>query len=364
MTFRPANTGCCARADARLSRALVLASLASLALVAAFARPAQAHVGHSSYCTAHTVAGGLDVKLEVPLSLVRRTDQPLRDIEGHVRATTPHGECTLTARGPSLSERAGSAVFDLDFSCPEGPVTFSCDYGMDVDRTAEVVCALDGDAHVFRQGALDYVVGTPPTLLAQLASFVRLGMLHVFTGLDHVLFVVSLLLGAASAAASDPRRTLRRVGGIVTGFTLGHSITLIVAALGLVRLPTPLTESLIALSIVIVAVHNLFNENPGARGLTSAGFGLIHGFGFASALAEIGLPRRGTVATLLAFNLGIELAQLLVVFACFPALVWARRRPWFRRRLFVPACYLIASIAALWFVKRAFGLAILPWLGG
>ncbi len=360
MTFRPANTDCCAKASARLRWALVAAWLAA---VGALAAPAQAHVGHTSYCTAHAVAGGLDVALQVPLALARQTDQPLRDIEGHLRATTPRGECTLAARGPNLTERPGSASFDLDFSCPDGPVTLSCDYGMDLDRTAEVVCAIDGSAHVFRQGSLDYVVGMPPTLLAQLAEFVRLGTLHVFTGFDHVLFVLSLLLGAASAAASDAQRTLRRVVGIVTGFTLGHSITLIVAALGLVKLPTALTESLIALSIVIVALHNLFQENPQGRALTSAGFGLIHGFGFASALAEIGLPRRGTVATLLSFNVGIELAQLLLVFACFPALVWARRRPWFRRHLLVPACCLIASVAALWFVKRALGLAIFPWLG-
>ncbi len=334
-----------------------LAALVSLAL------PAQAHVGHTSYCTARTAAGGVDVELEVPVALTQSTAQPLRDVEGHVRATTPRGDCALSARGPNLGQRPGSALFSLDFSCPDGPVTLSCDYGMDVERSAEVVCAIDGSAHVFRAGALDYVVGTPPTLGAQLVGFVRLGAQHVLTGLDHVLFVVSLLLGAASTATDDARRALARVVGIVTGFTLGHSLTLIIAALGIVSLPPALTESLIALSIVLVAVHNLFEANPRGRTLTSAGFGLIHGFGFASALTAIGLPRRGTVATLLAFNVGIELAQLLLVFACFPALVWARGRPWFRQWLFVPACCLIAGIAGLWLVKRALGLSILPWLG-
>ncbi len=360
MTSRRANSDSFAKAEAPWRRVIATAWLAA---VWAWAVPGHAHVAHTSYCSAHAVPGGLDVELEVPLALTQQTDQPLRDIESHVRATTPAGECELAARGPNFSERPPNAVFNLAFSCPAGPITLSCDYGMDVERTAEVVCSLDGDAHVFRQGALDHVVGTPPTLLSQLASFVHLGTRHVFTGIDHVLFVMALLLGAASAAAVDSRRTLRRVAGIVTGFTLGHSVTLILAALGLVKLPTALTESLIALSIVVVAIHNLFDENPRGRTLISGVFGLIHGFGFASALAEIGLPRRGTVATLLAFNVGIELAQLLLVFAGFPALVWAGRRPWFRRRLFVPACCLIASVAALWFVKRAFGLTILPWLG-
>ena len=341
-------------------RFAALICLAALILVVA---PSSAHVGHNSYCTVQEVAGGLDVKLEVPLALLAQKSEPLLDVEGHVRATTPGGPCTLTATGPQPAERPSSRRFELDFACPNGPVTFSTDYGIDVDRTAEVVCAIDGTAHVFRDGALDYVVGTPPTLLQQLSSFARLGALHVFGGLDHVLFVLSLLLGVAGAAARDPRSTLRRLVGIVSGFTLGHSVTLLLAALGIWRLPTALTESLIALSIVLVAVHNLIEENPRGRAATSALFGLVHGFGFASALAAIGLPRRGTVPALLAFNLGIERAQLALVLACFPLLVWGRRQTWFRARVLVPGCCMMAGIAAVWFVKRAFGLAILPWLG-
>jgi hypothetical protein len=325
-------------------------------VVLALSRPAGAHVGHTSYCTAHTVAGGLQVELVAPLARLKQQSEPLEDVEGHVRATTMRGECALTARGPLRGDRQDNAAFQLDFSCPEAPVTLSCDYGMDLDSSAEVVCAIDGSPHVFRAGALDYLVGTPPTLLRQLLTFVKLGMTHVFGGIDHVLFVLSLLLGAASVAAQDAKHALRRVVGIVTGFTLGHSVTLIVAALGILKLPAALTESLIALSIVIVAMHNLLDENPRGRALTSALYGLIHGFGFASALAAIGLPRRGTVESLLSFNLGIEIAQLAIVIACFPALVWARRRPWFRARLLVPACCLIAGIAGLWFIKRAFGL--------
>jgi HupE / UreJ protein len=340
------------------------AALTCLAALLLVVTPSSAHGGPSSYCTVREVAGGLDVELEVPLALLAHKSEPLLDLDGHVRATTPGGQCTLTATGPEPDERASSRRFQLDFACPNGPVTFSTDYGLDVDRTAEVVCAIDGIAHVFRDGALDYVVGTPPSLLEQLSSFVRQGALHVFGGLDHVLFVLSLLLGVASPAARDPRSTLRRLVGIVTGFTLGHSVTLIIAALGIWRLPAALTESLIALSIVLVAVQNLFDDNPRKRAATAALFGLVHGFGFASALAQIGLPSRGTVPTLLAFNLGIELAQLAIVLACFPLLVWSRRQAWFRTRLLIPGCCSMAGIAGVWLLKRAFGLGILPWLGG
>jgi len=339
------------------------ATLACGAALLALAQPSWAHSGLHSYCTVREVAGGLQVELEVPARLLAQERQPLLELEGHVRATTPSGECTLAAHGPAPGVRPESRRFELDFACPEAPVTFSTDYGMDVDRTAEVVCAIGGHAHVFRDGALDYVVGTPPSLRQQLASFVRLGALHVLGGLDHVLFVLSLLLGAAGAAARAPRVALRHLVGIVSGFTLGHSVTLSVAALGIFALPPALTESLIALSIVTIALQNLFDANPRGRAGVSALFGLVHGFGFASALVAIGLPRSGIVPTLLAFNVGIELAQLALLLACFPLLVWARRQPWFRARLLVPACCLIAGLAAVWFVKRAFGLAFLPWLG-
>jgi hypothetical protein len=249
-------------------------------------------------------------------------------------------------------------VFELSFACPPGPVTLGNDYLMDQDPLAQSICAIDGDAHVFRKGAVDRLVGTPPSRLELLFGFVELGAEHVLGGVDHVLFVLSLLLGAASAMVNVPGRALRSVAWLVTGFTLGHSVTLIVAALGILTLPSRFSESMIALSIVIVAVHNLVDEAPRGRAATSTLFGLIHGFGFASALAETGLPRQGAVPALLAFNVGIELAQLAIVLVCFPALAWARRRRWFRWGLFVPACSIIAGLGSLWLVERAFDLSL------
>jgi hypothetical protein len=333
-------------------------------LLVCLTQPAHAHVGHTSYCSVQSVPGGLDMTLEVPLASIQGTPQPLHELEGHVRALTPQGECSLDARELAPGDRPDRARYSLDFSCPSGAITLGTDYGMQVESSAEVVCAIDGNAHVFRAGALDYVVGTPPGWAAQLSGFVRLGAWHVWGGLDHVLFVVSLLLGAAATLRLGRATALRRLALVITGFTLGHSVTLLLAALDILRLPTALTESLIALSIVLVALHNLLEQEPRGRVLSSAAFGLIHGFGFASSLAETGLPRRGTVASLLAFNVGIELAQLLLVVGCFPLLVWARSRPWFRARLLVPSCGFIAALAGLWFAKRALGLSVLPWLGG
>jgi hypothetical protein len=321
------------------------------------ASAAEAHVGHTSRCVARSVGGGLQVELEVPLALMRAASEPLEDVEGHVRATTPAGDCSLAARGPTPGRDASMRHFALDFACPDGPVIFSTDVGMDSNPGAEVVCTIDQRPFVFRQGALDYVVGTPPSLLRMLIGFVELGVMHVATGADHLLFVLSLLLGAARAALPSTKQRIGRIALVVTGFTLGHSITLVVAGLEVVSLPSRLTESLIALSIALVAGHNLVEKNPRGRLLTSALFGLIHGFGFAAALREMGLPRQSAVACLLSFNLGIELGQLLLVLACFPALIWAQRRPWFQRWLFVPACAAIACAGLLWFVERALGFS-------
>ena len=342
---------------------------------------AAAHVGHRSYCSVHKVPGGIDVVLHVPAAqLAERADGSkgphddasilaqgprLRlELEGHLRATTPSGECQVKSTGPRLEgtdERR--AVFELGFACPAGPVTLGNDYLIDTDPLAESICAIDGSAHVFRKGAVDRLIGTPPSLLELLFDFVKLGAEHVLAGIDHVLFVLSLLLGAASAMVKSPARALRNVAWLVTGFTLGHSVTLIVAALGILALPSRLTESMIALSIVVVAVQNVLDENPRGRVPTSARFGLGHGFGFASALAETGLPRQGAVPALLAFNVGIEVAQLGIVLVCFPALAWARHRPWYRWGLLVPACGIIAGLGSLWFIERAFDVSILPWLG-
>jgi hypothetical protein len=321
------------------------------------ASAAEAHVGHTSRCVARSVAGGLQVELEVPFALIRAPSEPLEDVEGHVRASTPAGDCSLAARGPTPGQGPSLRHFTLDFACPEGPVTFSTDFGMDSDTGAEVVCTIDRHPFVFRPGALDYVVGTPPRLLQALTGFVELGIVHVATGADHLLFVLSLLFGAARTPLPTTKRRLGRIALVVTGFTLGHSITLVAAGLGVVSLPSRLTESLIALSIALVAVHNLLEKNPRGRLVTSALFGLIHGFGFASALRQMGLPRQGAVACLLSFNVGIELGQLLLVLACFPALLWAQRRRWFERWLFVPACAAVACAGLLWFVERALGFS-------
>jgi HupE / UreJ protein len=152
------------------------------------------------------------------------------------------------------------------------------------------------------------------------ASFVRLGVEHILTGWDHLLFLLVLLL---------------RGGGwlslvkIITAFTVAHSVTLALAVLEVVALPDRLMEAVIALSIAAVAAENLFlRPVVSRRWLVSFVFGLVHGFGFSSVLREMGLPTQGLVLSLLGFNAGVELGQALVVAVALPALALLRSTRW------------------------------------
>jgi hypothetical protein len=175
------------------------------------------------------------------------------------------------------------------------------------------------------------------------ASFVLLGIEHILTGWDHLLFLLVLLLRGGGWLS-----LLR----IVTAFTLAHSATLALAALDVVTLPDRLVEAVIALSIALVAGENLLFRSPAPRRwLISFGFGLVHGFGFSSVLREIGLPAQGLVLSLLGFNVGVELGQALVVALALPALALLRHTRW-EMRVIRAASLAILLVGAILFVER------------
>jgi hypothetical protein len=178
-----------------------------------------------------------------------------------------------------------------------------------------------------------------------LVSFVRLGIEHILTGWDHLLFLLGLLLRGGSWLA---------LAKIVTAFTLAHSITLALAALDIVVLPDRLVEAVIALSIAFVAAENLFGKPVVARRwLVSFCFGLVHGFGFSSVLRELGLASSGLLVALFGFNAGVEIGQGVVVAVALPALALLRRTRW-ERRMVWSSSVAILLVGAVLFVERAF----------
>jgi hydrogenase/urease accessory protein HupE len=146
--------------------------------------------------------------------------------------------------------------------------------------------------------------------------FVQAGIEHIFLGYDHIAFIVAIVLWA---------QRLWPVIKIVTAFTIAHSITLSLAALQIVVFPSAIVEPAIAATIIFVAVENFFSRNVDGRWRVTFAFGLIHGFGFASALQEIGLPANAAVPALAAFNIGVEIGQVVIVALIFPLLLWSDR---------------------------------------
>ena len=197
--------------------------------------------------------------------------------------------------------------------------------------------------------------------------FLREGVYHIWSGYDHLLFLIVLLLPVAlrrSGGEWEPRPRSRAVIAdilkTVTAFTLAHSLTLALAGLGWVRLPSRLVESVIAASILVAAAHNLRPFFPGGGWVMAFGFGLIHGFGFANALTDLGVTRSGLVPALLGFNLGVEVGQLAIVVLFLPLILGLRHRACYRRYLMPIGSLAIAMLATVWLAERGFAFG---WFG-
>jgi HupE / UreJ protein len=194
-------------------------------------------------------------------------------------------------------------------------------------------------------------------------GFVAEGVHHILIGTDHLLFLLALLLPAVLPAVKPAPRHWRSVGlqvaRVVTAFTVAHSITLALAVLQVVDPPSRWVESLIAASVVLAALDNLRRFLPGVRWQLAFAFGLVHGFGFAGALGELGLEPTARAAALLGFNLGVELGQLAVVALVLPLAWWIRDTLFYRRVLLQGGSLTIAAVAALWLAERALDLSLL-----
>ena len=177
--------------------------------------------------------------------------------------------------------------------------------------------------------------------------FVKAGFEHIIPqGLDHILFVLGLFFSCI---------TFRSLLWQVTAFTVAHSITLVLAAQGLVQLRGDIVEIIIALSIVWIAVENcLYKETSKWRYLVVFSFGLLHGLGFAALLTQYGLPKENFISLLLAFNIGVEFGQLAVLVIAFLLIKLVLRKNWYSNQIKIPASIIIALIGLFWFVERVF----------
>ena len=187
------------------------------------------------------------------------------------------------------------------------------------------------------------------TVFEVMRRFVQMGIFHILSGPDHILFVLGLILVGGAA---------RRLLGVITAFTLAHSLTVSLTALGMTSLSPRLVEPMIALSIVVVGLENLLRRkaNFEVRAWIAFGFGFIHGFGFAGALAEVGLPKQAIGWSLASFNIGVELGQAFIVLLALPLLGVIRRKSERVGDLVTQGTSaLIVGAGAVWFVARILG---------
>lgn len=189
-------------------------------------------------------------------------------------------------------------------------------------------------------------------------EFVVQGVIHIWKGLDHILFLMSLLLTCVLTRRNNQwvgkhsvREIVINTAWIVTAFTLAHSITLTATALGWLSFPSRWVEVGIAASVAIAALNNIFPVVTRLGWLTFA-FGLLHGMGFAGVLGELGVPGDQKLLTVLAFNIGVEIGQMVIVVAVLPLLIMVRNRVWYSRYSVVLASGVITLVALQWVLER------------
>ena len=372
-------------------------ALPALVVLVAMAPPAWAHQSSVSYSSATIeTSGRVRYQLRVSsrdlyeaLGLERdrdATDAEIRAGEERLFAyILPRLAVTGDGRRCPVSDRRLGVVTQtdrfaqLDFTatCALPLETVAIDYALffELDpRHTGMLQVSHGEkrlSHEFTRGLghFEWTLRLAPPDLS-VSTYVWQGMEHIYTGYDHVAFLLALLLVSVIVveAGALRRRRLREaapyVVKIVTAFTIAHSLTLILAGLEIVSLPSRFVESAIAASIVYVAVENLSVLEPGHRWPLTFAFGLVHGLGFASMLRPL-LPATDVVVPLLLFNVGVELGQLSIVLVVLPILwLLARDAARYRRLVVVGGSALIAALSLLWLVERVADVQLLGGLLG
>lgn len=363
-------------------------------LLLVFALPASAHKASDSYLVlsvqGQNVTGQWDVALrdiDFGLGLDANGDGEItwgevqarqRDLDAWAlgRLTVQRGgNCSLAVSEHLVDEHTDGAyaVMRLAGTCPAGQGDIAISYRLlfDLDALHRGLLRLDLDG-VSHSAVLSPDTGVltiragETSRWSQFLQYMTEGVWHIWIGFDHILFLLSLLLPAVLVfsarrwqGVSSFGQALKEVLWVVTAFTVAHSVTLTLAALEIVTLPSRLVEAAIAASVVLAAANNLFPVVERRRWLVAFGFGLIHGFGFASVLTELGLPKDALVLSLLGFNLGVEIGQLAIVVVFLPVAYALRNTPFYRNVVFAGGSGLTLLVALVWLFERAFGLQVM-----
>lgn len=320
-----------------------------------------ANVAYQVRVTTHdlAVALGVETDLVTPVlesAFIERSTDLNRYLGQRLTARAQDRPCEAAAKQKTTYVKADDAlIIEGTMTCPETVQWLTVSYLLffDIDAShralGRVTWPGGGEDLFFDRNltVLDLVVENPEPQLSWRQRFNRLfllGVEHILTGYDHLLFLVALLVVTAR---------FWRLFTVVTAFTVAHSLTLALAWFGVIDLPTRLVESLIALSIVYVAIENILDKGAGHRWLLAAGFGLVHGLGFYRVLRDLDQGESGVITTLLSFNLGVEAGQLVIVAVLYAPLIWWAQQQWYRRSAIAGSAVILA-IAGWWLIERVF----------
>jgi len=325
------------------------------------------------------LALGLDAPLtgDAAWRELRRHEGDLRRyLERQLAVSADGMPCAVALSPAPMRERADPAQVTVALSvrCPAEPKRLSlrCDLLFDRDPAHRAYFSVE-DARVTHAGVLraDRRAITLDinrvSALQVVAELARDGATHIWSGVDHLLFLLVLLLPAPLVRRGGDwhRReglapVAREVLKVVTAFTVAHSVTLALSFAGFLLLPVRWVEATIALSVFAAAWNNLRPFLPGRAWIMALGFGLVHGLSFAGALRNLSLPTRARGLALASFNLGVELGQIAIVVAVLPLLYLGSKRAWYPRLVLGAGSLAVAWLALLWTIERATGLSLLP----
>jgi len=369
--------------------------VALILLLWAWAAPAHAHKPSDSYLALSVqgdhIAGQWDIALrDLDFAIGLDADGNGEITWGEVRAKQQEivayalarlvvagdgAGCPITVSEHLIDNHSDGAYEVMRFTvdCPLVPAVLSIKYTLffDVDPQHRGLLRLEdrGGTHtaVFSPEHETWQLeGHSLALGRQFLDFFRTGVWHIWTGFDHVLFLCALLLpavlelrGGRWQAVANFRQAFLDVVSIVTAFTIAHSITLSLAVLGFIHLPSRLIESAIAASVVVAALNNLCPIIEKRLWIVAFIFGLVHGLGFANVLTDLALPKPALAVSLVSFNLGVEAGQLAIVAAFLP-LAYLSRRSWLYPRLALGAGSLtIVALASIWLIERSLNVNII-----
>jgi hypothetical protein len=319
------------------------------------------------------LAVGVDQNLDGKITwgeLKAAEDSLNRYLGAHLSLSAQNRRCDLSFGEVQVNDRVDGnyAWLPLKARCPAVVTELSIGYSVlnTIDPSHRGLLNLNA-AGIVQSGVLGgeapqaAFTFLSPSRVRAFAEYLRAGIWHILSGFDHLLFLISLLLPAVLLRQHGQwqpvvqmRPALISVFKVVTAFTVAHSLTLSLAAFDIIRLPSRLTESVIAASIIVAALNNIFPFVTESRARIAFAFGLLHGFGFASVLADMGLPKGARLLSLVSFNLGIEVGQLAVVCAVMPVIYGLRSGAFYRRAVMPWGSAAIAALALVWLVQRAF----------